>query len=34
MVIVNHRKEQKLVIFGTTNTKTLQDLKNKEEYTE
>ena len=33
MVIVNHLKEKKLIIFGTTSTKTLQDLKNTEEYT-
>ena len=31
MVIVNHRKELKLIIFEITNIKTLQDLKNKEE---
>ena len=29
MVIVNHRKELKLIIFETTNIKTLQDLKKK-----
>ena len=32
MIIINHLKEQKIIIFETTNTKTLQDLKNKEEY--
>ena len=34
MVIVNHLKEQKLIIFGTKNTKILEDSKNKEEYTQ
>ena len=33
MVIINHLKEQKLIIFGTTNTKK-KDFKNKEEYTQ